>query len=89
MSDVPNRSARPWDLFNKKIERVTEIIAEERLNICKACPEYIKSTHQCKKCGCIMNLKVKLANANCPIKKWDSVDPQQEIEKYTDEQLGL
>ena len=29
------RTARPWDLFNKKIGRVTEMIAKERLEICQ------------------------------------------------------
>ena len=30
MSDQEKRPARPWDLFNKKIGRVTDIIAKER-----------------------------------------------------------
>jgi len=68
------RKARPWDLYNKNIGRVESIIAEERLNICKMCPEYISATHQCKECGCIMNLKTKLPNASCPLGKWDQVD---------------
>ena len=68
------RPARPWDLFNKNIGRVEKNMSEKRLNICKLCPEYIKATHQCKQCGCIMNAKVKLPNASCPLKKWDSVD---------------
>jgi hypothetical protein len=68
-----NRPARPWDLFNKNLGRVETDIAEERLNICKACPEYISATHQCKKCGCIMNLKTKLPNAECPLGKWKQI----------------
>lgn len=68
------RPARPWDLLNKEIGRVEGEVAENRFEICKACPEYIKSTHQCKECGCIMNLKVKLPNASCPLGKWDSVE---------------
>jgi hypothetical protein len=67
------RPARPWDLFNKNIGRVETIVAEERLSICKACPEYISATHQCKECGCIMNLKTKLPNAECPLGKWGKV----------------
>lgn len=68
-----NRPARPWDLFNKNLGRVETDIAEERLSICKVCPEYISATHQCKKCGCIMNLKTKLPNAECPLGKWKQV----------------
>lgn len=70
------RPARPWDLFNKKIKRVEEVVAEQRLSICKACPEYIKATHQCKECGCIMNLKVKLPHAQCPFDKWLAYNPE-------------
>lgn len=47
-----------------------EELASSRLDICKACPYYISLTHQCKKCGCVMNLKVKLEGAKCPIGKW-------------------
>jgi hypothetical protein len=53
------RDARPWDLFNKNLGRVDDELAQERLEICKVCPELIKTTSQCKKCGCIMNLKTK------------------------------
>ena len=45
-------------------------LAEKRLNICKACPELIKLTKQCKKCGCLMEIKTKLQAATCPIGKW-------------------
>ncbi len=68
-----SRPARPWDLFNKNIGRVENIIAKERLEICKQCPELIKLTTQCKKCGCFMESKTKLPNAECPIGKWGQV----------------
>jgi hypothetical protein len=73
MKDPFERPARPWDLFNKNLGRVNTTIAEERLSICKECPEFIKATSQCKECGCIMNLKTKLPNASCPLKKWDKI----------------
>jgi hypothetical protein len=66
-SDKP---ARPWDLFNKNIGRVQTVVAEKRLAICEECPRFIKSTTQCKECGCIMKLKTKLPNADCPLGKW-------------------
>lgn len=66
--------ARPWDLFNKNIGRVGEEIHKERMSICNQCPELIKATHQCKKCGCFMNLKTKLPNADCPLGKWGKAD---------------
>ena len=86
MSDRP---ARPWDLFNKKIQRVTEEIANERFEICKACPQLIKLTNQCKKCGCLMHAKTKLPNASCPIGKWDIFIPEEAIKDYSDEDLGI
>jgi hypothetical protein len=71
-------NTRPWDLLNVNAPKVSDVEAHARLDICKACPELIKATHQCKKCGCIMNLKVKLAAASCPIGKWDASAPSEE-----------
>lgn len=65
-----NRPARPWDLFNKNIGRVEAEISAKRLAICLECPELIKMTKQCKKCGCFMEAKTKLPNAECPLGKW-------------------
>lgn len=73
MENNEEKPARPWDLFNKNIGRVTGEIAEKRFEICKACDKYLKVTHQCIECGCIMNAKVKLPNASCPLNKWGIV----------------
>lgn len=64
---------RPWDLINPNSEKVSEEVASKRLDICSACPELIDLTKQCKKCGCIMPLKTKLKNSQCPIGKWGKV----------------
>jgi hypothetical protein len=71
---MEERAARPWDLINPNIGRVSVEIATERFSICKSCPQYIKSTTQCKECGCIMKLKTKLPNASCPIGKWHQTE---------------
>ena len=71
------RDARPWDLFNRELGRVNDDLAQERFEICKACPKLIKATSQCKECGCIMHLKTKLPNASCPLGKWSAVDPTE------------
>lgn len=68
------KPARPWDLFNKNIGRVAVDVAEQRMEICRACPELIQVTSQCKKCGCFMAAKTKLPNASCPLGKWDAID---------------
>lgn len=67
------KNVKPWDLFNKKAGRVTAKDASARLAICKECPFFIKLTKQCTKCGCIMTQKTKLADASCPIGKWDKI----------------
>lgn len=70
MKDPFERPARPWDLFNKNLGRVEAEISTKRLEICNTCEHFINSTTQCKQCGCIMKLKTKLPNAECPIGKW-------------------
>lgn len=89
MSDKANRPARPWDLFNKNIGRVTEDLAKERMALCLACPSLIKATKQCKKCGCFMEAKTKLPNASCPIGKWDAVDIDLNSSDYLDEDFRI
>lgn len=61
---------RPWDMINPMEPHVDEITANERILICLGCPELIKLTNQCKKCGCFMNAKTKLEKATCPLNKW-------------------
>lgn len=60
----------PLDMLNPMTKYVEEDVAQERLSICKSCPELIKLTAQCKKCGCFMNIKTKFEAAKCPIGKW-------------------
>ncbi len=68
-----NKQVRPWDIFNKNIEKVGTEVAEKRMAICKACPELLP-TGNCKKCGCFMSSKTKLPHASCPIGKWAAIE---------------
>lgn len=61
---------RPWDFVNPNTEYATQEKSISRFDICKACPELISLTSQCKKCGCFMAAKTKLEKANCPLGKW-------------------
>jgi hypothetical protein len=70
---MKEKKARPWDIFNKNIEKVSETISKERMNICNNCPELLP-TGNCKKCGCFMFLKTRLPHAECPINKWSKVN---------------
>ena len=59
-----------FDAFDPNVARADEKVAEERLSICASCPELIKLTKQCKKCGCFMSIKARLEEAKCPLGKW-------------------
>lgn len=72
-NDLINKKARPWDIFNKNIQKVSTTVSQERLNICLSCEHLIKGVNQCKKCGCFMNAKTTLPHAECPVGKWSRV----------------
>jgi len=66
--------SRPWHLLDPERLVDDENIVNQRMNICNGCPELLQATKQCLKCGCFMNLKTKLANAECPMGKWGKVE---------------
>lgn len=47
-----------------------ENYAQQRLEICKQCPNLVGPLNNCLECGCFMNIKVRIYSANCPIGKW-------------------
>ena len=49
---------------------IDDEIAEQRYEHCKGCIFFKPESKQCKKCGCIMNVKVKVKGATCPIGMW-------------------
>ena len=42
------------------------------LNICKSCEYFNESLHQCRHCGCFLQIKTSWASEKCPIDKWNS-----------------
>lgn len=72
-STSEKKDVKPWDVLNPNTEWDSEL-GEKRFEICKACPELIRLTKQCKKCGCFMVVKTKMKAAECPIGKWGRVD---------------
>jgi hypothetical protein len=60
----------PLDMLNPNSKPASAELAEQRMDMCIACPEFIKVTKQCKKCGCVMTAKTRLQAAKCPIGKW-------------------
>jgi hypothetical protein len=63
-------NTRPWDLVNPNTQWADDVLAKQRYDVCLSCPELIKATKQCKKCGCFMAAKTKLQAATCPLSKW-------------------
>ena len=45
-------------------------IIDKRWAECEKCEFLFKPTNSCKKCGCFMKVKTKVATASCPIGKW-------------------
>jgi hypothetical protein len=45
---------------------------KRRFDLCMGCPSKrdLLGKIQCSECGCIMNLKTKLAASKCPLNKW-------------------
>ena len=44
-------------------------VSHKKLQICESCEEYVTLTKHCKKCKCIMPLKVKIKGNHCPLGK--------------------
>ena len=65
-----DKDVKPWDLLNPNSKKVSSSKADERYSICLSCPELVRLTKQCKKCGCFMRVKVILEDASCPLDKW-------------------
>jgi hypothetical protein len=45
-------------------------MADQRLNVCRECQHFEKSTTRCDKCGCFMAAKAFLSDAKCPLDLW-------------------
>ena len=46
-------------------------IIDKRMEICNGCEFLFKPTGSCKKCGCFVSKKTRVATVACPIGKWD------------------
>lgn len=63
---------------------VSDEVQQQRLSVCKGdesrppCPFYTEENNTCKKCGCFVEAKTKLASEACPEGKWDAVSISQQ-----------
>jgi hypothetical protein len=69
-----NKPARPWDMVNPSIGRVSSDVQKQRMEICNGCEFLFKLSKQCRKCGCFMEMKTQLPHAECPIGKWSPAE---------------
>ena len=72
LTDEQVDNVSPLDLLNAA-NYTSKALRDERLAICKTCPELWRPTRTCKKCGCFMGMKTWLKDAGCPIGKWSAV----------------
>ncbi len=52
-------------------------VRTQRRDICSACP--FNENGKCLKCGCIISVKIQVANESCPEGKWAKVEPLEFI----------
>ncbi len=64
------KNVSPTDFLKLDTEFATKSLQDERYSICESCDRLTNITKQCRECGCFMKLKVKLAEAVCPLGKW-------------------
>ncbi len=64
------KNVSPSDFLKPNTEFASNALQNERYSICENCDRLTNITKQCRECGCFMKLKVKLAEAVCPLGKW-------------------
>ena len=50
-------------------QSVPEEVQKERISTCNKCDKLTK-TRQCSECLCFVDLKTKIKQEECPLKKW-------------------
>lgn len=46
----------------------------DRVAKCQTCDQYLRSTRQCRLCGCLVSVKIAWADSECPLGKWSRVE---------------
>ena len=62
----------------------TTQIADERYAICKQCPN-LNFLNMCKVCGCIVPVKIRFRQMECPMEKWLAVEDDGQLH-FVDDQ---
>lgn len=61
-------TVRPWHVVTGA--HVDEPTYGERMASCRACDSFLPGLQRCGECGCIMLLKARLVDAECPLGRW-------------------
>lgn len=56
------------DLITGKIKFATRSTVKKRSNVCSVCE--VRNSGVCTACGCIIALKVRLHESQCPMELW-------------------
>lgn len=65
----------PIDFWKTRHNQASRQTRRLRAVICNACPHYHPTTTQCGICGCIMAMKSRIPQAECPIGSWGPETP--------------
>ncbi len=49
---------------------VDSTVQNKRMDLCRSCEYYNKSSNRCQQCGCWMIQKIKFKVSTCPIERW-------------------
>ena len=53
----------------KSVRLVSSDVYENRFDICQICDDFMYGS-TCGVCGCVMQVRARLSDGNCPKKKW-------------------
>lgn len=70
VGEVVQGELKPWDDSVVRGEAPVKV-RKDRLKICKACDAF--EDGNCLACGCVLEHKVSLGQASCPLGKWGPV----------------
>lgn len=79
LSSQPDKQSRPYNVFNAMVDTAkaafgkedvftSNEVKNERQELCNTCTH--KRMGRCTICGCVIELKIRYAQSECPIKKW-------------------
>tara|TARA_R110000824_G_scaffold5954_1_gene27317 strand:+ start:1902 stop:2300 length:399 start_codon:yes stop_codon:yes gene_type:complete len=60
---------------------VDKKIYKERLDICRSCDKYIKTTGNCSVCLCFMRVKASIGLMSCPLEKWLATSKLKKVDE--------